>query len=116
MSLEQFVPYQLCSTTLIDNVCCDLCIANDGRVLLAGTDTSAVSRDRTINYMIVNFHLLRRPIGMRRPWKPTLAGEPASPWAARITPWACASDSIAALYRIDESIFEKEGVQHGKNE
>jgi hypothetical protein len=80
------VASQLRSTTLVDNVRTDFGISDDGCVLLTGTDTCSVSRDDGINWRIVINYSSPTFAGNFIPWKPTLGGEPASPWAAIITP------------------------------
>jgi len=73
------VATQLRSATLVDNVCINFGIPDDGCILLARTDTCAVSRDGGINWMKVSAHPTWTPIRDFIPWKPTLGGEPASP-------------------------------------
>jgi hypothetical protein len=88
------VASQLCSSTFVDDVGTDLSVTDDGCVLLARRDGCAVSCECCVDL------------------ESNTVGEPAMPWTARMTPWALASDSKAALYNTDESISKKAGVQH----
>jgi hypothetical protein len=43
------VARQFCPSTIIDNICANLDISDDGRVLLAGTDSCTVPCDVGVN-------------------------------------------------------------------
>ena len=48
------VSSQLCSTTLIDDVCINFSLSNNRGILLAGADSCAVSRDGGVDWMLIS--------------------------------------------------------------
>lgn len=80
------ISLELRAATLIHNVGLDLCIADDGGILLAGVDSDAVASDGRVDYGGLLAIMIDKETGCCcMPWNPTLAGEPLVPWALRMT-------------------------------
>lgn len=91
---------ELRPAALVDNIGLDLSVPDDGGVLLAGTDRSAVPCDILIDCVYVSTGVfITSDFRVYIPWKPTLLGEVEMPWARRITPWAWATPRSAATGR-----------------
>lgn len=102
------VTLQLCPSALIDDVCCNFRIPDQGSILLAWADGSAIPWERLDHCKTNKVSKLQGDWyntwsgGRDELWKPKLAGEFCIPWALRTTAWLEANATRgSSLKRID---------------
>lgn len=96
------VAAELRPSTLVDDVRRDLGITDKGGILLTGADAGTVPRKLGVNWGQCQYDADPGEKGSEIgvdviPWNPTLAGEPASPWAFRICAWPWTRDTKAVI-------------------